>query len=130
VGKIFKVLQASPNSGLMVMLGAGYLSHRMVIDNQNNTAPQITRDYARGYDRLTAGLNLNQFIGYFYMGKSRVFNFFGGFEFYQAFTTSQRDYVFDQMKKDDNNYLDLFFGIKVGWMIPIYKQAPDSYYYH
>jgi hypothetical protein len=130
VGKIFKVLRANPNSGLMLMVGAGYLAHRMVIDNQNNTAPQIGGDYARGYDRLTAGLNLNQFIGYFYMGKSRVFNFYGGFEFYQAFTSSQRDYVFDQMRKDDNNYTDLFFGIKIGWMIPIYKQAPDPYYYH
>jgi hypothetical protein len=129
-GKIFNVLQANPNSGLMVMVGAGYLVHRMVIDNQNNTAPQITGDYAKGYDRLTGGLNLNQFIGYFYMGKSRVLNFYGGFEFYQAFTQSKRDYVFDLMKTDNNNYLDLFFGIKIGWMIPIYNQAPDEYYYH
>lgn len=130
VGKIFKVLQANPNSGLMVMVGAGYLVHRLVIDNQNNTAPQISGDYAKGYDRLTGGPNLNQFIGYFYMGKSRVLNFYGGFEFYQAFTKSRRDYIIDQMQKDTNNYLDLFFGIKIGWMIPIYKQAPDSYYYN
>jgi hypothetical protein len=130
VGKVLKVLRANPNSGLMFMLGAGYLAHRLVIDNQNNTAPQITGDYAKGYDRLTGGLNLNQFIGYFYMGKSRVLNLFGGFEFYQAFTKSQRDYIFDQMQQDNNNYLDLFFGIKVGWMIPIYKRAPDQYYYN
>ena len=130
VGKIFKALRVNPNSGLMIMVGAGYLTHRLKIDNQNNTAPQISGDYAKGYDRLNGGLNLNQFIGYFYMGKSRVLNFYGGFEFYQAFTKSRRDYVFDQMKKDTNNYLDLFFGIKVAWMIPLYKQAPDQYYYH
>lgn len=130
VGKIFKALSANPNSGIMIMGGVGYLLHRMRIDNQNNTAPQISGDYGKGYDRLTGGLNLSEFIGYFYMGKSKVLNFYGGFEFYQAFTKSQRDFIFDRMEKDNNNYVDLFFGIKVGWMIPIYRRAPDQYYYY
>ena len=130
VGKIIRVLNPNPNSGILVMGGLGYLVHRMKIDNQYRTAPQISGDYAKGYDRLTGGLNLNEFVGYYYMGKRRVLNFFGGFEFYQAFTRSRRDYIFDQMKKDTNKYVDLFFGIKVGWMIPIYDRAPDKYYYY
>jgi hypothetical protein len=130
VGKIINALSPNPNSGILLMGGVGYLLHRMRIDNQNNTAPQISGDYAKGYDRLTGGINLNQFIGYYYMGKSKVLNFYGGFEFYQAFTKSRRDYIFDRMSKDNNNYIDLFFGFKVGWMIPIYKRAPDSYYYY
>lgn len=130
VGKIIRVLSPTPNSGIMLMGGIGFLLHRMRIDNQNNTAPQISGDYAKGYDRMTGGLNLNQFIGYFYMGKSKILNFYGGFEFYQAFTKSRRDYVFDQMGKDDNSYVDLFFGFKIGWMIPIYKRSPDAYYYY
>jgi hypothetical protein len=129
VGKILKVLQANPNSGLFLMGGVGYLTHRMRIDNQDETAPQISGDYAKGYDRLTGGLNLNQFIGYFYMGRSRVANFTAGFEFYQAFTTSQRDYIFDLMEKDDSSYVDLFFGIRLTWMIPVYRRTPDPYYY-
>ena len=129
VGKILNVLQANPNSGLFLMGGVGYTVHRMLIDNQDETAPQIVGDYAKGYDRLTGGLNLNQFIGYFFMGKSRVANFSAGFEFYQAFTTSQRDYVFDLMKKDTGSYVDLFFGIRITWMIPVYKRSPDPYYY-
>ena len=129
VGKILNVLQANPNSGLFLMAGAGYLAHRMRIDNQDETAPQISGDYAKGYDRLTGGLNLNQFIGYFFMGNSRVANFSAGFEFYQAFTSSQRDYVFDQMQKDNNSYVDLFFGFRITWMIPVYRRSPDPYYY-
>jgi hypothetical protein len=97
---------------------------------QHETAPQITGDYAKGYDRLTAGFNLNQFIGYYFMSKSRVLNFYAGFEFYQAFTKSRRDYIFDLMQKDESNHFDLFYGIKVGWMIPIYNRAPDKYYYN
>ena len=130
VGKIFKVLNPNPNSGLILMGGIGYLVHRMRIDSEQNSAPQISDDYAKGYDRLTGGLNLNQFIGYFYMGKSKFLNIYGGFEFYQAYTKSRRDYIFDRLQKDTNNYVDLFYGFKIGWMIPIFKRAPDPYYYN
>ena len=112
------------------MGGVGYMEHRLVIDNQFHTAPQISDDYAKGYDRLTGGININEFVGYFYMGKSRILNFYGGFEFFQGFTKSKRDYVFDLQKKDTENKLDLYFGFKVGWMIPIFNRAPDKYYYY
>lgn len=128
-GKIFNALSANPNSGLYLMVGAGFLMHRMKIDNQDATAPHISADYALGYDRLTGGLNLNQFVGYYYMGRSRVANFYVGFEFFQAFTKSKRDYVFDQMRKDNSNYVDFFYGIKLGWMLPVYRRSPDPYYY-
>ncbi len=129
-GKIFNVMSPNPNSGLMIMGGVGYLTHRLVIDNQYRTAPQISGDYAKGYDRLTGGINFNQFIGYFFMSKSRLLNFYGGFEFMQGFTKSRRDYVFDLQKKDTDNKLDLFYGFRIGWMIPAYKRAPDQYYYY
>ncbi len=142
IGKIFKLLRTNPNSGLMLMGGAGYLTHRMLVEVQGETVPQLKDDYGKGYDRLTGGFSLNEFIGYFYMGRSRVLNFYGGFEFYQAFTKNLRDRNFDQLiynssnntyevvGKDNNNYLDLFFGIKIGWMIPVYNRAPDNYYYN
>jgi hypothetical protein len=129
-GKIFPVLDPNPNSGLMITAGVGYTLHRMKIDNQHRTAPQISGDYALGYDMLTGGLSLNQFIGWFFMGNSKVANFYGGFEFHQAFTHSLRDWDFSTMQKDDNRNVDLFFGIKIGWMLPIYQRAPDKYYYN
>lgn len=139
-GKVLKFLQANPNSGLMLMGGIGYLTHRMRIDVQHETAPQLKDDYGKGYDRLAGGFNLNQFIGYFYMGRSRILNFYAGLEFYQAFTKSLRDRDFDRLiydqdndsykvvGKDNTNYLDLFFGIKIGWMLPVYSRAPERYY--
>ena len=129
-GKIFPVFSPNPNSGLMVTAGLGYTVHRMKIDNQHRTAPQISDDYAKGYDMLTGGLSLNQFIGYFYMGNSKFANFYGGVEFHQAFTKSLRDWNFSTMQKDNNKYIDYFIGIKVGWMLPIYNRAPDKFYYN
>lgn len=130
IGKIFPILNPTKNSGLMVTAGFGYLLHRMKIDNQHRTAPQISDDYAKGYDMLTGGISLNQFIGWFYMGNSKLTNFYAGVEFHEAFTHSLRDWNFSAMKKDDNKYFDYFIGIKVGWMLPIYKRAPDKYYYN
>ncbi|PLX11809.1 MAG: hypothetical protein C0598_07285 [Marinilabiliales bacterium] len=130
IGKILNVMSVTPNSGLMIMGGIGYMEHKLVIDNQFDTAPQITGDYAKGYDRLTVGININEFIGYFYMGRSKILNFYGGFEFFQGFTKSKRDYVFDLQGKDTGSKLDLYFGFRIGWMIPIFKRAPDKYYYY
>ena len=129
-GKILPILNPNPNSGLMITAGAGYTLHRMKIDNQHRTAPQLSGDYALGYDMLSGGISLNQFIGWFYMGNSKYANFYGGFEFHQAFTHSLRDWDFSTMQKDNGKYVDYFFGIKVGWMLPIYKRAPDKYYYY
>ena len=64
------------------------------------------------------------------MGNSKLLNFYAGFEFVQGFTKSQRDWIFDEMRKDNSNHLDLFYGIKVGWILPIYNRAPDKYYYN
>lgn len=130
IGKVFSLLAANPNSGIFFMGGLGYLAHRLNIDVQHETAPQITGDYAKGYDRLTSGININEFIGYYFMSKSRVLNFYAGFEFYQAFTKSRRDYIFDLMEKDTSSHVDLFYGIKIGWMIPVYDRAPEKYYYN
>ncbi|MFK5855618.1 MAG: hypothetical protein QM503_05770 [Bacteroidota bacterium] len=129
-GKILPVLSPNPNSGLMITAGLGYTLHRMKIDNQHRTAPQISDDYALGYDMLTGGISLNQFIGWFYMGESKLANFYGGFEFHQAFTHSLRDWDFSTMEKNNENFVDLFFGIKVGWMLPLNKRLPDKYYYN
>jgi len=140
VGKVLKLLQANPNSGVMLMGGLGYLTHKIRFDVEYETVPQLKDDYGKGYDRLTGGLNLNEFIGYFYMGRTRVLNFYAGFEFYQAFTKNLRDRNFDELiynqdtdtyktvGKDNSNKLDLFFGIRIGWMIPVYNRAPDTYY--
>ena len=130
VGKILNLLSANPNSGVMIMGGVGYMSHFVKIDNQHHTAPQISDDYAKGYDHLIGGFSFNEFLGYYFMGDSRILNFYAGFEFYQAFTRSQRDYSFDMMQKDTKKYTDLFYGIKIGWMIPVYKRAPRAYYYY
>ena len=129
-GKVFDFLGFNPNSGLMLMGGLGYLQHFTKIDNQFHTAPQISGDYAKGYDHMRGGIVLNEFVGYFFIGNTRILNFYAGIEMMQGFTNSKRDYLFDQMGTDNNRYLDLFVGFRIGWMIPVFRRVPKEYYYY
>lgn len=129
-GKIFPIFGSNPNSGIAVMVGLGYLQHKIRIENRDKTAPQINGDYKKGYDRLSAGFTVNEFIGYLHLGNNKLVSFFAGIELTQAWTESLRIYDFDKMKKNDSKYFDTLFGIKIGWIIPLYKRLPDKYYYY
>jgi hypothetical protein len=128
-GKIINVFAPNPNSGIFVQAGAGFLAHYILIESQFGTAPQIRDDYAKGYDKMRGGFTLSGEAGYLLMSNSRVLNFSISVEYVHAFTRSMRDYSFDTMSKDNNNYNDSYLGFRLSWMIPTYKRAPDKYYY-
>jgi hypothetical protein len=127
-GKQFPAFGSNPNSGITIMAGLGYLQNKIRIHNPGNTAPQIFGDYKKGYDRLNGGFALNASIGYTYLSNSRLLNLYGGFEFIQSWTHSMRDYDFDLGMKDETSYASQFYGIKVVWMIPLYKRTPKNFY--
>ncbi len=129
-GKIIPVFNDNPNSGLTIIAGAGFLQHKIRIENPGNTVPQLKGDYRKGYDKLANGPALSEFIGYTHFSDKRLYNFRAGFEFTQAFTQSRRNYDYDLMGKDTQKRLDLFFGIKASWMFPLYKRKPNEFYYN
>lgn len=129
-GKLFPIWGPNKNSGIVLLGGMGLLQHKIRIENRDNTASQITGDYKKGYDRLTNGLALSQFIGYMYLGNSKLISFYAGVEIVEAFTQNRRSYNFDLMGKDNTKRLDLLYTIKVGWIIPLYKRSPDAFYYN
>ncbi|HNP48057.1 MAG TPA: hypothetical protein PKL85_04425 [Bacteroidia bacterium] len=128
-GKIFPVIGPNKNSGLLATVGAGILQHKIRFETKGGSYPSIEGDYAKGYDRLTNGLSVTEFLGYINFGNKRLVNFYGGLEFTQAFTQSRRDFDFDLQKKDTRKRIDLLFGFRVAWIIPIYKRAPRAYYF-
>ncbi len=130
-GKLFPVLSPNPNSGIIVTGSVGYLQHKIRIEVTNNAAPQLNGDYKKGYDRLTGGPGISEFVGYMYLSNSKLLNFFAGFEFTQAWTKPKRDVNFDTRKPDEiSRRFDLLYGIKVGWIIPLFKRLPEKYYYY
>ena len=109
-----------------------FLEHHIRIETNNQVSPQIELDYKKGYDKLVAGINFHQFIGYAFMANAGFINFYGGVYFQQGFTKNQRSIFYtdptspvSQAVRNDFNY-----GLKVGWLIPIYKRKPKEYYFN
>jgi hypothetical protein len=129
-GKLFPVLSPNPNSGITILAGVGYIEDKIRIHNPQNTAPQVYGDYKKGYDRLNSGLAITGSIGYLYMSNTRLLNAYLGFEFTQTWTTFRRDRNFDTGMKDTSKPSTQFYGIKVKWIIPLYRRTPREYYYY
>lgn len=128
-GKIFSFKKPNPNSGIWVTMGAGFIEHKIRIENIGNSVFGLSKEYRKGYDRLTNGFMLHQFVGYVYFGNKRLINFFGGIEGMQGFTQGRRDYNFDTMSKDNKKRFDFLIGFKAGWILPLYTK-PDKFYYN
>ena len=129
-GKLFPVFGPNPNSGILVMGGAGLFQHKIRIEHQETHIQQLEKEYLKGYDRLTNGPVFREFVGYFYMSNNRLVNFVIGLEAWQAFTQSRRDLNFDTMTADTQKRNDSLFGIRAGWTLHLYKRMSDNYYYY
>lgn len=121
VGKLFRMSSVNPKSGIRFTISAGMLQHHIRIqDDPMAPVAAIREAYKKGYDRLTNGFALNEFIGYQYLSRDRRINFYAGFVLGQGFTQSRRSYDFDTMQANTENRLDLNFGFKLGWTLPFY----------
>ncbi|MFT4663072.1 MAG: hypothetical protein ACI8YQ_004663 [Polaribacter sp.] len=128
IGKLIPVKADNKKSGVRLVLGLGFLQHKIrVQEDPQAYVPQITGDFEKGYDRLSNGLMLSEFIGYQHLSKNRLVNFYGGFELTQGFTQNRRDYDFMTMSTSDkSNRLDLLYGFKVGWILPFYTSKSHA----
>lgn len=127
-GKLFPVFGSNQNSGILLMLGAGYLQHKVHIYDAQQRVASVNGDLKKGYDRLSGGFSLSQFVGYMYMSRKRLGNFYGGFESFEAFTQSKRKVNYSDGLPDTEPRLDVLLGIRIGWILPLYKKMPDEFY--
>jgi len=132
VGRVFSKLGHNANSGVMLKIGGGYLNHRMRIETNDHVIPSIELDYKRGYDRLTTGFNTSQFLGYLFMADNSFLNFYGGIFIQEGFTYNRRKIFYDAPNTfaPTEMRMDILYGFKVGWLIPIYQRKPKEYYFN
>lgn len=120
-------LGLNPNSGFLVSVGIGTIQHKIRIES---TALQLQGEYVKGYDRLSSGPCITQFLGYMHLSNNRLVNFYAGMESVQGLTENRRGFNYDTMQEDRKIRLDVFTGFRFGWVLPLYKKVPDEYYYH
>jgi len=131
VGKLLRFSSNNPRSGIRITVGAGLLQHQIRIqDDPFRLVPQLNENYKKGYDRLTNGLAINEFIGYQMLSANKRINFYAGFEFTQGFTQSRRSFNYDTRTADTNKRFDSLMGVRAGWIIPFYvgKGTAEIYY--
>jgi hypothetical protein len=122
----------SANNGLLIKGGIGFLSYKYRIETNSINVPQIEGDYRMGYDRLTQGILLSEFIGYQYVSEKNLYNFYIGLFLQQGFTRNMRTIFYDQPNTSISTKLrnDNSYGIKIGWNIPFFNDKPKEYYYY
>ncbi len=131
IGKVIPIFSPNNNSGLYVHGGIGYVQYRYRIETQDQVIPSIELKYRKGYDRYTTGLSAHQFLGYAFMANQGIVNFYGGFYINEGFTQNRREVFYDQPDTpvDKGQRLDIQYGFKLGWFIPIYQRKAKDYYF-
>ena len=134
-GKIIPVTKRFRNSGIWLKAGIGVTQHFMKIKSGEiiyaiNDDPKFGYVYSKGYDKLTLGFSLYQFVGYAHINKRNLFCAYAGVEFFENFAKRQRDYDYSIMRKDDSKLFETMIGFKIGWIIPLYKHDPNAVFYY
>lgn len=128
-GKIIPFNKKNRDNGLMLMTSAGFIQHKILINDPQGHVTQVQGDYRKGYDRLTNGWYLGQFIGYTYFSNSGLVNFNIGLNATFGFTQGRRDYLLDVRRPGTDSRTDIIIGIRGGWYIPIFKRKSEEYYF-
>jgi hypothetical protein len=132
VGKVFPILSPNKNSGIYIHGGVGYTQSKIRVETQDQVIPLLETKYRKGYDRYTTGVNFHQFVGYALLSNYGFVNFYGGFYIQEGLTYNRRTIFFDQpnVPVDKSQRLDIQYGFRLGWFIPVYKRKPKDFYYN
>lgn len=130
VGKYFQLTDKNKQSGILLSIGLGYIYHKILIETIITELPQLNEELLKGYDRLSGGILLKQFIGYLYFSKKNNIRFLLGIETMQGFTRDLREYNYTAQTYINRKRIDHLIGFKTGFIVPIKKRYTGKYYYY
>ncbi|MFK8164502.1 MAG: hypothetical protein AB8H12_18800 [Lewinella sp.] len=115
-------LGENKRAGIHVKTSVGYFFHRIRLQQDPiQGVPQVVEELQPGYDRLTGGPAVHQFIGFQQLAFDRRFNFYLGGEVTAGFTKGLRAFdIPTGMAPSQESRTDLVLGIKAGLIIPFY----------
>jgi hypothetical protein len=128
-GKIIPFTTKMPDAGLMLMTGVGTVADKTAVNVKVAELPQLSPEYRKGYDRMCAGPVISQFVGYNYMARGKYLSGYVGLQFDLSYTLNVRPYDFYAMGKLNDQGVDLFLGLKVGFVIDKWLQSSEKEFF-
>lgn len=128
-GRLFPVGKPNMNSGFFILFGVGYIQHKIRTEIRQNNVWQLQKPYNKGYDRLSGGFNLSQFVGYQYINNRKTLTFFLGVEMNEGLVKSYRKFNYDTQRPDTDWFYTSSFAVKGGWMFNVYHRKQTKEYY-
>lgn len=119
-----------PDAGLLLITGVGFLQHKISINVRENILPQLSKTYRKGYDRLTNGPSISQFVGGIFMQRKKLYSFYAGVQYDIAFTANRRNFDFYEMRKLSGGQVDMMLGVKIGWILPVFLEASEKEFFY
>jgi hypothetical protein len=130
IGKIIPFSEKYPDAGLLLMTGIGFLEHKIVMNVKEKDLPQLSKTYRKGYDRMSNGPVISQFVGGIFLERKKFISVYGGLQFDVGFTQGRRNFDFYSQAPLKDKRIDFFLGIKIGWVIPIFTHASDKEFFY
>lgn len=127
-GKVLHPFKKKSN-GILLLTSAGFIQHKITMFNGDYSIPQVSGDYRKGYDRLSNGWFLEQCVAFNHFSTNSIVHYYLGLDVMAGFTQGRRDYLYDVMRPDKGSRVDLLFGIRGGWYIPIFKRKSEEYFF-
>lgn len=128
-GYIFNISKTVSDNGIMLLTGVGFMQHKILLQDKSESILSLRGDYRKGYDRLTNGLYLEQYLGYFNISKNALINFHIGLNFAAGFTQGRRDFLYDVRRSGNDKRMDIMFGLKGGWYLPMFKSKSEELFF-
>lgn len=109
-------------AGIHLNTAFGYFFHRISVqDDPVQSVPQLSEELLPGYDRLTGGFAVHQFIGYQQLAFDRRLNFYIGADATVGFTSAQRNFDIPLGGPPSaDGRTDIVLGLRAGIVIPFY----------
>lgn len=130
VGKVIPFSHKFPDAGLLVMTSVGFLQHKIALNVRESVLPQLDKTYRKGYDRMSNGPVISQFIGGIFLARRKFISMYGGLQFDVGFTEGRRPFDFYEGKKLNDKRIDMFLGVRIGWILPIFLQESEKEFYY
>ncbi len=102
--------------------------HWIRLIDESKSVPQILGEYQQVYDRYVSGMGVEENLNFQYNSKSKNASFIFGLQFQQIFGKEHRiKFINDS---DKANRKDLYFGLKLSYLLPLYSFDKSSTIYY